>query len=272
LRGIAASIPDQLGLEESMAASKESLLGAVQQKGSVHDDYDNDDQIENLKSSLAHVTDVWRSKTGGRPMMAWVQETEYRRAPWRKNLAETLESTWTHCIIVGLLLVDLLATAIDILKTIHDKSADLNSCVSLVEVCSCVEHFERTEEWKLTYWIGIVILIILLLNVLGLLLAFGFSFFFHPGYVLDFVVVTTALLLEIFLDAETAGLLVILSIWRIVRVAHGIFEVTDEAWEEDIHKLQEQIQKVQDDHQKDLQLLQEKSQRIAELEAKVFDS
>jgi hypothetical protein len=55
-------------------------------------------------------------------------------------------------------------------------------------------------------------------------------------------------------------------------VAHGIFEVTDEAWEEDIHKLQEQIQRVQDDHQKDLQLLQEKSQRIAELEAKVFDS
>jgi hypothetical protein len=141
-----------------------------------------------------------------------------------------------------------------------------------VEVCSCVEHFERTEEWKWTYWIGIVILIILLLNVLGLLLAFGFSFFFHPGYVLDLVVVTTALLLEIFLDAETAGLLVILSIWRIVRVAHGIFEVTDEAWEEDIHKLQEQIQRVQDDHQKDLQLLQEKSQRIAELEAKVFDS
>jgi hypothetical protein len=272
LRGIAASIPDQLGLEESMAASDESLLGAVQQKGSVHDDYDRDDQIENLKSSLAHVTDVWRSKTGGRPMMAWVQESEYRRAPWRKNLAETLESTSTHCIIVGLLLVDLLATAIDILKTIHDKSDDLNSCVSLVEVCSCVEHFERTEEWKWTYWIGIIILIILLLNILGLLLAFGFSFFFHPGYVLDLVVVTTALLLEIFLDAETAGLLVILSIWRIVRVAHGIFEVTDEAWEEDIHKLQDQIQKVQDDHQKDLQVLQEKSQRIAELEAKVFDS
>ncbi len=249
----------------------EPFLGGVRtEEGEQTGGDDNNEQIEDLKSSLSHVTDVWRAKTGGRPLLAWAEESEYRRAPWRKNLAKTLESTKAHVFIVSLLLVDLIATAVDILKTIHNKSHDLNSCVALVEECACVEHFQRSEEWEITYWIGITILVILLLNVFGLLVSFGISFFFHPGYILDFVVVATALLLEVLLDAETAGLLVVLSIWRIVRVAHGIFEVTDEAWEEDIHKLQEQIQQVQSLRQKDLDLMQEKDRRIAELEAKVF--
>jgi hypothetical protein len=116
------------------------------------------------------------------------------------------ESTKAHVFIVSLLVVDLIATAVDILKTIHNKSLDLNSCVALAEECACVDHFQRSEEWEITYWISITILVILLLNVFGLLVSFGISFFFHPGYILDLVVVATALLLEVLLDAETAGL------------------------------------------------------------------
>jgi hypothetical protein len=222
-----------------------------------------DDDLAKLRENLARVTPAGRWHGSG-------QHHIDSRAPWRKELAEVLESTWTHVFIVTLLLVDLLATAIDILKTIHNKSHDLDACVAMVEACtSCIGHFERSKEWEWTYWLSIVILIVLLVNIAGLFVAFGFSFFTHPGYVLDLVVVATALLLEILLDADTAGLLIILTLWRIVRVAHGIFEVTDEAWEKDMHKLEAQIEAVQTAHDKDQGLLQEKERRIAELESQL---
>lgn len=237
--------------------------------------YCGDDDLAKLKENLARVTAAWKEKSRGKraPAGRWRGSGQHHidsRAPWRKELAEALESTWTHVVIVTLLLVDLLATAIDILKTIHNKSHDLDACVAMVEACtSCIGHFERSKEWEWTYWLSIVILIVLLVNIAGLFVAFGFSFFIHPGYVLDLVVVATALLLEILLDADTAGLLIILTLWRIVRVAHGIFEVTDEAWEKDMHKLEAQIEAVQSAHDKDQDLLQEKDRRIAELESQL---
>lgn len=229
-----------------------------------------EDDIANLKTSLAHITDVWRQKTSGKRKPG-KEGAEERRAPWRKELAEALESAYTHLFIVVLLLVDLLATAIDILKTIHNKSHDLDACVAMVESCtSCIGHFERSKEWEWTYWLSIAILIVLLVNIAGLFVAFGLSFFRHPGYVLDLVVVVTALLLEILLDADTAGLLIILTLWRIVRVAHGIFEVTDEAWEKDMKNLEGQIHAVQTAHDQDQELLRQKDSRIHELELQLY--
>lgn len=166
--------------------------------------------------------------------------------------------------------MDLTAVAIDILKTIHVKTADLNDCVALVESCtSCLGHFERREEWEWTFWISIVILGLLLLNVFSLILAFGRAFFLHPLYVLDLIVVSAALALEIALHKDTAGVLIVITLWRIVRVAHGIFEVTDEAWEKDIHQLEMQVKSVQSACDKELELLAEKDRRIAELEARL---
>jgi hypothetical protein len=142
-----------------------------------------------------------------------------------------------------------------------------------VEMCTtCIGHFERSPEWKFTYWISIVILVILMVNVLALVVANGTAFFRNPLYLLDFVVVSTALGLEIMLDADTAGLIIILTLWRIVRVAHGIFEVTDEAWEKNIHQLESQVKRVQDAYDRDQELLKEKDRRISELEGRLGDS
>ena len=232
------------------------------------------DAGNSLQSALERVTSTWRKRTQGQRLEArrWiVQEAhESGRAQWRHDLGELLESTWTHVFIVGLLVVDLAATAADILKTIHNKSQDLDVCVDLVESCTtCIGHFERSPEWKWTYWISIVILAILMVNVLFLVVANGISFFVNPLYVLDLVVVSTALGLELLLDADTAGLIIILTLWRIVRVAHGIFEVTDEAWEKNIHELEAEVKRVQDSHDQDQQLMSLKDKRISELEAKL---
>lgn len=234
-----------------------------------------------LGSALQEVSKAWRKRTQAQRLSAqrWIEQETHvpRRARWREELAEALEATWTHVAIVVLLLVDLAATAIDILKTMHNKSHDLDVCVDLVESCQgCIGHFEHSAEWKWTYWTSIVILVILMLNVLGLIVAFGRSFFLHPLYVLDLVVVSTALGLEVLLDADTAGLIIILTLWRIVRVAHGIFEVTDEAWEKSIRELETQVKGVQDAYERAQEALQEKNRelgekdgRIAELEARL---
>lgn len=234
-------------------------------------------EVANLKEALERVSATWRKRTQGQRLSAqrWIEREEHGepKAQWRCELAEILEATWTHVFIVFLLVVDLAATAIDILKTIHNKSQDLDVCIDLVESCTtCVGHFERSPEWKWTYWTSIVILAILMLNVFGLIVANGRSFFCNPLYVLDLVVVSTALGLEITLDADTAGLIIILTLWRIVRVAHGIFEVTDEAWEKNIHQLEAQVEAVQDAHERDQALLQEKDRRISELESRLGDS
>ncbi|KAG6546318.1 hypothetical protein Mapa_012359 [Marchantia paleacea] len=233
----------------------------------VHSHHMHVPKIAELKESLAHIHEMLRLKH--KPALGPIRDIISReenkvRAPWRTKLGKALESTPFHVLIVILLLVDLLATAIDILKTVHSKSSDLDHCTALLEECQCLEHLEHSEHWKFLYWISISILSFLCLNVLGLLAAFGRSFFFHPGYVLDSVVVGTALGLEIGLDTDTAGLLIILTLWRIVRVAHGIFEVTDGHWEKEIKKLEEHIHESEAMHARD-------QERIAQLEGRKTD-
>ncbi|KAG0607017.1 hypothetical protein M758_9G186200 [Ceratodon purpureus] len=257
-----------------------ALLRRGDQEGGYNGDGDGDggygdgdgvdpSEVENLKSALGRVSATWRKRTQGQRLSAqrWIEREAHEepRAQWRNELGELLEATHTHVIIVVLLLVDLAATAADILKTIHNKSHDLDVCVEMVEQCTtCIGHFERSPEWKWTYWISIVILAVLMLNVFALIVANGRSFFGNPLYLLDLVVVSTALGLEILLDADTAGLIIILTLWRIVRVAHGIFEVTDEAWEKNIHQLEAQVKRVQEAYDRDQELLREKDRRIAE--------
>lgn len=228
-------------------------------------------ELETLKLEVANVSSTWRRRTHASRLSAqrWLhrQPGADTRAPWRKRLSAILEATWFHAAIVLLLVIDLAAVGTDILKTVHAKSADLNECVEYLETCTCVGHFERREEWPWTYWTSIAILSILLLNVAALIVAFGRAFFLHPLYVLDLVVVSAALVLELTLHKDTAGVIIVITLWRIVRVAHGIFEVTDEAWENDIHRLETQVKSVQSACDKELELIAQKDRRIAELEA-----
>jgi hypothetical protein len=69
-------------------------------------------------------------------------------------------------------------------------------------------------------------------------------FFRQFFYALDYVIITVSLVMEIslyFLDEETLasliGLLVIVRIWRVIRIGHGIIEVTSELTHEKYEKL-----------------------------------
>uniref|UniRef100_A0A803LTE7 Uncharacterized protein n=1 Tax=Chenopodium quinoa TaxID=63459 RepID=A0A803LTE7_CHEQI len=57
----------------------------------------------------------------------------------------------------------------------------------------------------------------------------GRAFFENLGYVVDGVVVVVALVLELALARVGGGLLVVVSLWRVVRAVESVFELSDDA-------------------------------------------
>ncbi|KAI3951155.1 hypothetical protein MKW98_028559 [Papaver atlanticum] len=154
-----------------------------------------------------------------------------QRAPWRIRLAKFLESTPVHVISILLILTDLVFTLLDL----------------SFSVLSC-KNKKEDEENELFHWGGIVILIILSLKVLASIVATGTSFFVRPGHVIDGVFVTSALILE-FLKKEWSGLLLLVSLWRIVRVVESVFELSNQAMEAKIVAIQRQFEALQNRNQ-----------------------
>ncbi|KAK9151853.1 hypothetical protein Syun_010162 [Stephania yunnanensis] len=181
-----------------------------------------------------------------------LQEHAKKRAPWRIHVANFLESTPLHILTIFLLLVDLAFT-------IFDLSSSLISCRSKNERGT-------TVSWVFHY-AGIAILVVLLAKVLGLVVALGCAFFARPGRVVDVVIVIVALVLELMLKKEGAGLIVMVSLCRVVRVVESAFEVSDEAIEAKIEKIVSQFEVLSSENQLLRESIVEKNKLILELEA-----
>lgn len=252
-------------MEESLIGQK--LLG---NDGPDHTDLEDPPPLLNiydLSRTILHAKRVW-GKTS-RMSSLHLGENEIRtRARWRKRLGTALESTRVHGFLVLLLLMDLVATSVGLVTTLRNYSHDLAKCVPLVESCHCTRKFETTEPSEALRLLSICALSVLLIHVLGLLLAFGFSFFRHGGYVLDLVVLTAALALEIF-ENEVAGLLIILNLWRIIVVAHGVMEVSEEARKTEMLPLDKQLKGLEASYKRDQDLICEMKRQIKELEKKL---
>lgn len=206
--------------------------------------------INELRSTISQLKELRRR--------TWLHLDASSKAPWRKKLAKLLQSSNAHRFLITLLLIDLAVTATAILQTITNDSRDLTECTTLLESCQCTSQFEQTESWSFLQPISISILCILLLNVFGLLLAFGLSFFTHPGYILDLVVLPVAIFLEIYEDSEIGGLILILNLWRILMVAHSMLEVTEEAREKHLHEAEKKISRLQKVKEQDQEIMQQK--------------
>ncbi|MCL7044622.1 hypothetical protein MKW94_007075 [Papaver nudicaule] len=170
-----------------------------------------------------------------------------KRAPWRVCLGELIESTPVHIASLVLLLIDLVLTVLDI-------STSLVSC-----------KVKKDEENEAFHWIGIAILSVLTLKVLVSVVAWGTAFFKRPGNVVDGVVVTSALILEL-VKENWAGLLVVVSIWRVVRVVESVFELSDEAIEAKIEGIQRQFEDLRNENQSLRRKIAEDDEKIAALE------
>ena len=86
------------------------------------------------------------------------------------------------------------------------------------------------------------------------------------GYVVDAVVLIAALFLEAFLEKKGGGLLVLVSLWRIVRVVESAFELSDEAIEAQIEAIVCQFEALKEQNRRLLETIAEKDVIIDKLQ------
>ncbi|KAF2071235.1 hypothetical protein CYY_007452 [Polysphondylium violaceum] len=133
------------------------------------------------------------------------------RAKWRYKLGAFIESHRVQYFIVALIILDLIITIVEMF---------------LEETYKCKEHHEiphaveRAEDvFKI---VTLVLLGIFELEIVLLIIAFGVDFFKHPLYVLDGIIITTSIVIDVVFRDAASNLLIIFRLWRIVRVAHGV--------------------------------------------------
>lgn len=97
----------------------------------------------------------------------------------------------------------------------------------------------------------------------ALLLALGRSFFRRPGRVVDGAVVAVALLLEVLAREEEGGLLVVVSLWRLVRVVESAFELSDETIQGKIERVVSQFEGLKEENKRLEEKVKAMEERIA---------
>jgi hypothetical protein len=140
-------------------------------------------------------------------------ESAGERGAFRVKLGRFLEHPWSQRAVMLLLLVDVLLVVFEVLidlRVIGDKGS---------------EGTDRVERGlKGT---SLAILFFFAAEQVLLIVAYGLAYFAKVPFVLDFIVITVSIVLEFTVDAEIAGLIVLLRVWRFARIAHGVFVTFD---------------------------------------------
>ncbi|KAJ0818408.1 putative voltage-dependent channel domain superfamily, voltage-gated hydrogen channel 1 [Helianthus annuus] len=176
------------------------------------------------------------------------KQTSNNKPPWRNNLTRFLESTPVHIIAIVLLIVDLVMVVLELSKTI----------------VSCPASNRINKKVDLWYHrIGIGILVILATKSVALVVGCGSSFFKRPGLVADgAVVLIGALLSEILLERVGVGLIVVVSLWRVLRVVESAFELSDAAIEAQITSISCQFELLQEENVRLNRIIEELQEQL----------
>ncbi|XWS35236.1 hypothetical protein CRYUN_Cryun21dG0108700 [Craigia yunnanensis] len=213
--------------------------------------------IESVEISIQNLIKSWYKRQRWQhvfnPRSEQGSSSSSSRAPWRNHLANFLESTQLRIIAISLLLLDLILTILELSSTLLSCSPKQNTSNNNIE-----------KAWY--YWAGISILALLSAKSVALAVGLGSAFFRRPGYVVDGVVVVGALLLEAFLERKGGGLLVIVSLWRVVRVVESTFELSDEAIEAQIEAIVCQFEALREENSRFSETIARKDQIIETLE------
>ncbi|CAI9117432.1 OLC1v1018828C1 [Oldenlandia corymbosa var. corymbosa] len=214
---------------------------------------DSSSQIQSLEISLQSLTKSFNRR---RKWKAFFDdrraenrdEVEEQRSSWRSQLSDFLNSTEIHIFTIILLFTDIIFTSLEISSSVVPSSSSS----------------PKQEVWF--HWAGIGFMGLLCVRSLFLLIGLGWrSFLRSPGYVLDGLVMLVALILELFLENKGGGLVVVVSLWRIVRVVESAFELSDEAIEAKIELVLQQFQNLKDENASLLEIILEKDLIIEEL-------
>jgi len=165
---------------------------------------------------------------------------------FRHKLGHFLEGKVVQFLILGLIILDLLVVVTELFIEEHYKKCKPDDEIP---------HAAEIAEHILIYT-SLGILFALAFEILLLIVAFGLSFFKHPLYILDAVVIALSITFELEFRDSIGGLLVIFRLWRIVRIIHGVATTIQERDNAKIALLQEQLQSEKD---KSMELLRELS-------------
>ncbi|KHN29519.1 Voltage-gated hydrogen channel 1 [Glycine soja] len=204
--------------------------------------------MQTLDSSVQSLVKSWQRR------QRWLhlftksspQDLNINRALWRTHLANFLDSTSVRVFTISLLIVDLIITILELSSSL--VSCERNVMNSVAEQCF--------------HWIGIGILSFLLAKTMALLVGLGSSFFKHVGYVIDGVVAIGAIFLEAFVVRKGGGLLVVVSLWRVIRVVESVFELSDEAIEAQIAGIVCQFEALKEENMRLVGVIYEKDKMI----------
>lgn len=206
--------------------------------------------IESVELSITKLIKNYHRKLEWKNLFNIPTQKTLNKAPWRNCLVEFLESTMVRVVTIILLLVDLIVTILEL-------SSSLLSCTP-------EKKYHLEQVWY--HWVEIVILTLLSVKIVGLAIGLGNLFFSRPGYVIDGVVVIGAMILEIFFKEKGGGLIVVVSLRRVLRLVESAFELSDEAIEAQIEVILCQFEALKDENIKLKEMIGEKDKVIKELQ------
>lgn len=114
----------------------------------------------------------------------------------------------------------------------------------------------RVHTWtEALGWVSKSALILMLLQQVTLIFCLGHRYFLKCFYVLDLLVLSIALIMELILHEAGGGWLALLLCWRFVRLLHGFavqveMSTSSEELQEEIMRLKSQVQFLQEQLQK----------------------
>jgi len=175
----------------------------------------------------------------------------------RAQIAHFIEGHSCQMFLIGLIFLDVIFVMSEIFI------AEFRQCVPdhHAENASCILEYpnhklEQAEH--VLHWFSFAIVVTFAVEIFFLIIAYGFAFFTKPLYVLDFVVVTVTIAVDIVAGqlGEVVGSLVllILRMWRLVRIIHGTFlaaeerlKHAEEEWEQEKFRLEAEIRTQKDE-------------------------
>ncbi|XP_038886538.1 voltage-gated hydrogen channel 1 [Benincasa hispida] len=188
--------------------------------------------IESLESSIHDVVKLYERRKKWRSLFVAPNTNSIDTfSSWRVHLITLLESTPAHVITIVLLVMDLIITVLEL-------SSSLISCGS---------HGKEEEKMLYFHWVSIAILSFLSAKTTALMVGLGCSFFRRSGCVVDGVVAVVALVLEVAAERKGGGVIMMASLWRLVRVVESAFELSDDAIEVKIEEIVWELERMKEE-------------------------
>lgn len=148
---------------------------------------------------------------------------------WRLRMGHFLEGHHVQLVALFLVLIDVVCVVAEImLGSVAGCQLEAEPGVIIPDGVSAVPA-HRVEKWELAlHWTSLAIVIVLLLQQVALLIAYGFAHLKKLFNILDICVLLVALGLELGLHGNDApGIIVLLLFWRVVRVIHGFLATAE---------------------------------------------